>query len=73
MGQKSKLGFEIMDSMEFMDATNAALRFDAARCHSRHSAPPSFQIKIQRNSRTESICVDSAKTFKITPMNVWWR
>ena len=56
MGQKSKLGIGIMDSV---DATNAALRFDAARCHSRHGAPPPFQIKFQRNTRTQSICVEN--------------
>ena len=39
-----------------LSSTNAALRFDAARCHSRHGAPPPFQIKFQRNNRTESIC-----------------
>ena len=56
MGKKSKLGIGIMDSVEFVDATNAAVRFDAARCHSRHGAPPPFQIKFQKNNRTKSIC-----------------
>ena len=54
--ERAKNGFGIMDSVEFVDATHAALRFDAARCHSRHGAPPPFQIKFQRNTRTQSIC-----------------
>ena len=63
MGQKSKLGFGIMDSVEFVCATNAALRFDVALCYSRHCAPPPFQIKFQRNNQTKSICVENIQYY----------